>query len=78
VERILDIIYPSREGFLHDCVNHSINFVDPIRKRLSRGGIKAEYLADHLCEFLWRRDCEQRIRDPFLHMIEIIKQLYPV
>lgn len=83
----------SEEGFEHLTVNHSLNFVNeetgadtnkiesqwrPIRTRLARGGIKNEYLADHLCEFLWRREVKQENRDPFSYFIDNVAQQFPV
>ena len=81
----------SKEGFVHHCVNHKLHFVDPdtkvetnkteaqwrpVRKRLSRTGIPKEALAEHLCEFLWRRDVERRDEDPFKSMIDAINSQF--
>ena len=83
----------SQNDFEHFCVNHSRFFVDPetgvdtnrieaqwrpLRKRLSRGGIQKEKLADHLCEFLYMKDVARRGVDPFLDILENIKIMYPV
>jgi transposase-like protein len=77
-------------GFEHFTVNHSYNFVDPdtgantqriesswraLRKKLSRGGVKGEHLAFHLCEYLWRRQLQDS--DPFETLIQDIKRMFP-
>lgn len=81
----------TQEGFRHKTVNHTLNFVDPdtgantnkiesqwrpIRQRLARGGVKNEYLADHLCEFLWRRDMKREGSDPFESLITNIRSQF--
>ena len=63
-----------RYGYEHLSVNHTENFVDPLtfahtqnierswkplKAKLTGTGIRKQYLADHMCEFLWRR--EERI-----------------
>nr|CAD2183380.1 unnamed protein product [Meloidogyne enterolobii] len=78
-------------GFEHYCVNHQLHFVNPetqantnkiesqwrpIRKRLARGGVHKEKLADHLCEFLWRRDAKRHEKDTFNHLITIIAKQF--
>ena len=78
-------------GFEHYCVNHELHFDDPetkvntnkiesqcrsVKKRLARGGISKEKLADHLCEFLWRRDAKRQEKDPFMHLITIIAKQF--
>ncbi|KAL3070210.1 hypothetical protein niasHS_016561 [Heterodera schachtii] len=80
-----------QNGFEHWCVNHQLQFVTeegvttnkiesqwrPLRQRLARGGVQAEKLADHLCEFLWRRDCLRREVDPFNELISTIRNQFP-
>ena len=83
----------SASGFEHYCVNHQLHFVDPeskvntnkiesqwrpIRKRLARGGVSKDKLADHLCEFLWRHDSERQEKDPFNHLISIIAKQFSI
>ena len=67
-------------------VDHSKNFVDPetgchtqmieshwraLKRRLTRGGIRKEYLADHFAEHIFMKDKE----DVFMALIrEIVKQ----
>ena len=63
------------EFYDHNTVNHSENFVDPVtgdhtqriesnwrplKMRVNRGGVHYQYVADHLCEYLWFRDCRKR------------------
>jgi len=82
----------SKENFKHLVVNRALHFVDPssgactntiqsqwrtLRHRMSRGGVRNEELAMHLCEFLWRRDCYRMNKDPFSSIIEGIKMLCP-
>jgi hypothetical protein len=77
----------------HLTVNHSENFVDQItgahtntieaqwrtlRRTLARGGIRQKNIDVHLCEFLWRKDCNSRNADPFQQLIEDIREIYPV
>lgn len=79
------------EGFAHLTINHSLQFVDPdtgvntnkiesqwrpLRHRLARGGVKKEHLAEHMTEFLWRRDCKRRGADPFKELVEDIKAVH--
>nr|XP_018896318.1 PREDICTED: uncharacterized protein LOC109030030 [Bemisia tabaci] len=73
-------------GYKHSTVNHSDTFVAadgthtntieshwrPMRRRLARGGITREALADHLCEFLWHREQRRLNRDPFLSLLNTI------
>ncbi|KAJ4425426.1 hypothetical protein ANN_28041 [Periplaneta americana] len=78
-------------NFRHLTVNRSLNFVDPesgactnlienawrgLRGSLSRGGVRKEDLSDHLCEYLWRKDCSRLARDPFEALLEDVKLLY--
>jgi len=81
----------SENGFQHMCVNHSLRFVTdegvntnkiesqwrPIRQRLARGGVQKEKLADHLCEFLWRRDVRRRDVDYFNNILDHIRNQFP-
>ena len=81
----------SADGFAHLTVNHSYNFVNPetgantqkiesswrpLRKKLTRGGVQREFLADHLCEYLWRREQNEHKRDPFQAIITDITKTY--
>ena len=83
----------SAAGFEHFCVNHQLNFVNPdnqvttnkiesqwrpLRKRLARGGISKEHLANHLCEFLWRCDAIRMDVDPFNLLLDTIKEQFPI
>jgi hypothetical protein len=80
------------EGFNHLKVNHSYNLIDPdtwaktqkiesiwqqLRSRLSRGGVKSEYLGDHLCEFLWHREIRKKNLDSFSEFLKEIAKVYP-
>ena len=77
-------------GFEHCCVNHSLQFVTgvntnkiesqwrPLRQRLARGGAPKENLADHLCEFFWRRDVHRRDVDPFNDILDHIRSQFPL
>ena len=47
------------------------------KKRLARGGITGEKLADHMCEYLWRRDVIRRDVDPFNDLLDQIKIQFP-
>ncbi|KAL7080141.1 hypothetical protein ACQ4LE_000244 [Meloidogyne hapla] len=81
----------SENGFEHWCVNHTYQFVTeegvttnkiesqwrPLRNRLSRGGIQKDKLADHLCEFLWRRDVKRRDVDVFNDLVDKIRDQFP-
>ena len=81
----------SENGFEHWCVNHTYQFVTEegvttnkiesqwrsLRNRLSRGGIQKDKLADHLCEFLWRRDVKRRDDDFFNDLIDKIRVQFP-
>ena len=73
-------------------VNHSIEFVNPetwahtqtiesnwraMKLSVMRGGIHKEYLAEHLCEYLWRRDVKRSGADLFLKLINDISKVYP-
>lgn len=77
-------------GYEHLTVNHSLHFRDPdtwcdtqkieaqwrpLRRRLSRGGIRQEDLAAHLCEFLWKRECDRVKEDRFERMLNEIQGL---
>ena len=81
----------NENGFQHMCVNHSLQFVTdegvntnkiksqwrPVRQRLARGGVQKEKLADHLCEFLWRRDVGRRDVDYFDDILNHIRNQFP-
>ena len=83
----------NQQGFEHFTVNHKYHFVNPetgantqmiesnwrpLRKRLSRGGVKDEQLAMHMCEFLWRKDMVDQKMDAFIGMLQNIKRQFPV
>lgn len=83
-----------RLGYNHLDVNHSENFVDPttwattnkiesqwrsLRRRLSRGGVTAGNLADHLCEYLFFQECQRKPEyvDPFGELLKWVAFTYP-
>lgn len=68
-----------QDGFEHLCVDHTHNFIDPetwantqkiesswrlLRKALNKGSTRNDLLADHMCEFLWRRWKRLQQNDP--------------
>jgi len=72
-------------AYKHYTVNHSMEFVNSdsgahtqtiesswrvMRRFLSRGGIMKDNMADHLCEFLWRRNVKKYKLDSFEKLIE--------
>lgn len=72
-------------GYEHLTVNHLIHFRDPdtwcdtqkiesqwrpIRKRLSRGGVRSADLDKHLCEYLWKREAKINNEDVFDKMLK--------
>ena len=78
------------EGFVHDGVNHSVNFVDPETgahtqnientwshaKRFLHGkGTSADLFPSHLMEFMWRRVFGDR---PFVNILKHIAYVYNV
>jgi hypothetical protein len=81
-----------RLGYEHYVVNHTNNFVDPVTGThtqtieanwrplkasiLASKSIPKEYLADHFCEYLWRRNVKKnRGGHYFESLIEDIGQL---
>lgn len=78
-------------GYVHKTVNHSQNFVDPSTgaytqniesswrhlRRTLNNGIHKEHMADHLCEYLWRRRIQKLNIDPFSQLLRDIKNCYP-
>ena len=67
-------------GYKHQTVNHSENFVDPmtgantqtiecywhhLKTSMRKGGIPYEKKADHICEFIYRRECKAKGIDVF-------------
>ena len=78
-------------GFQHWTVNHQWQFVTedgvstnkiesqwrPLRHRLARGGITSDKLAEHLCEFLYKKDTKRRNVDIFEDFLEILKTQFP-
>lgn len=75
----------------HFTVNHSRHFVDPasgantqtiestwrvIKYELPKSS-RNSMLADHLCEFLWRRHVRHFDLDPFYHFVDCIIKTYP-
>ena len=68
-------------------MNHSENLVDAetgthtqniewswrcMRQRLKGGGVLKDILADHLCEYVLRRDVRKKNKDAFTSLIENI------
>jgi transposase-like protein len=79
------------DGFNHLTVNHTYNFVDPdtfahtqtiesswraLKKRILRGGVRKQNLADHLCEYLWRTEMINKKKDFFEGFLEEIRQVF--
>ena len=77
-------------GYNHLTVNHTYNFVDPVtfahtqniesswrplKKRLNRGGVHKSKLAEHMCEFLWRREVRRNDGLYFESLIRNISQI---
>ena len=76
-------------GYNHLTVNHTYNFVDPVTyahtqhieanwrplKRKITAGLRDEYLAGHLCEYLWRREVERNNSFFFESLIRDIGQI---
>ncbi|CAH2084406.1 unnamed protein product [Euphydryas editha] len=82
----------NQHGYVHDTVNHNFEFVNSetgahtqniesswrwMRRELSRGGVRSETMADHLCDFLWRRRVKKLNKNPFNELLENIKSVYP-
>jgi len=78
-------------GYLHETVNHSENFIDPesrahtqtiefswrpIKRRLSRGGVKREEMAMHLCEYLFKKKMSSSGHSIFEEFIKHAKKVY--
>lgn len=76
----------------HETVNHSVEFVNAttgantqriesnwrsLKQRVCRGGVHKEYLADHLCEYLWFRRCKMLHLDSFSEFIKAVVRLHP-
>jgi len=40
-----------------------------MRRELSRGGVRKDFLGDYLCEFLWRRRIKKLGQDPFMQLL---------
>ena len=49
-----------------------------LRRSLTRGGIRQKDMDVHICEYLWRKDCESRNADPFQELIEYVRKMYPM
>ena len=80
-----------QDGFVHDTVNHSLNFVDPStgvhtqnvecmwskakKKQKEGNGTSEPLLHSYLPEYLWRRKYGDR---PFQNIIEHIAEVYQV
>lgn len=47
-----------------------------MRRFISRGGITKDNVADHLREFLWRRNVKEHKLDSFQKLIVDIKDVY--
>ena len=80
-----------RHNYNHFTVNHSENFRDPLtgantqtiesnwrplKRKLLRGGFKDDTLADHLCEYLWRREILMTEEDPFIAFVKAAAHTY--
>lgn len=76
------------KGYEHETVNHSEHYKDPItgahtntiegswkhlKHHLTKTGLKREDISDHMCEYLWRRDCRIKGLDPFEQILKDIK-----
>jgi len=48
-----------------------------MRRQLSRGGVHSNKIADHMCEFMWRRRVRKLNIDPFDQLLQDIKKIYP-
>ena len=78
-------------GFQHWTVNHQRQFVTEdgvntnkiesrwrlLHHRLARGGIISDKLAEHLCEFLYKKDTKRRNVDIFEDFLEILETQFP-
>ncbi|CAN7938678.1 unnamed protein product, partial [Ixodes hexagonus] len=80
-------------GYNHLTVNHSYHFVDPqtwantqtiesqwraFKTRHSHaGGTRHQGFGMHLCEFMWRREMDNKGLDPFLGFLETAAAVYP-
>ncbi len=79
------------DGFNHLTVCHKYNYIDPntyantqkiesnwrpLRNKLASKGVNKDMLADHLCEFLWKRHIKKRNLDPFAELIKVIAFVY--
>jgi hypothetical protein len=78
-------------GFNHLTVCHKYSFIDPntlantqriqtssdpLRNRLSRGGVGKENLADHSCEYLRARHIKKNNLDSFAELVKVIAWVY--
>lgn len=77
----------SRLGFIHSWVNHKKRFVAEdgthtqrieaqwrsLRRKFSRGGIRARGVSGHLREWIWRRACRRGDFDPFEQLLQILR-----
>jgi len=75
-------------GFTHKVVNHRKEFVASdgthtqrieaqwrsVRRRFSRGGIRARGVSGHLREWLWRRACRRGGVDPFEQLLQSLRR----
>lgn len=73
-------------GYEHDTVCHKMEFVAAngthtqkiesqwraIRRKFNSGGVPREDLADHLLEYIWRRQCKIDQKCPFGQLMQII------
>ena len=80
----------SELGYVYETVNHTENFVDPItgvhtqtiesnwrplKKRINRGGVHKDKLAEHLCEYLWRMEVKKAKKSPFEELLKGIASI---
>jgi transposase-like protein len=81
------------DGFIHLIISHKYHFIDPdtwvntqkiesnwrpFKRKLTRGGIKKNALANHMCEYLWRKDQKENSQGLFLALITDIKTQFPL
>ncbi|CAF5092475.1 unnamed protein product, partial [Rotaria sp. Silwood1] len=92
--RAYNAITNGRDGpdrYVHETVNHSLNFVDPTTlvhtqnvenmwmvakmRKKNQMGQHRSLLPAHLAEFMWRRRFSER---PFENIIRMVQEVYPL